>query len=70
MSERPKYDPQYVRRVSERVYRVELNRESGEGSDQQMVAEDGDDGTKLRNRAAAYDRLTRVYLHALEIKPS
>lgn len=48
----------YVRDISERVYRLRL----GPKDVACMLAEDNDDGKKLRERAAAYDYLTRAYL--------
>jgi hypothetical protein len=54
-----------VRDISEAVYRLRLNQESGDGADERMIAEDGDNGAKLRNRAAAYDSLTRAYLKVM-----
>jgi hypothetical protein len=61
-----KYDPEFIRNVSELVYRLEL----GPGGAERMVAKDGDDGSKLRKRAKLYDRLTRTYLRVLrEIMP-
>lgn len=60
-----KFDPEYIRDISEKVYRERLG-----GTDAaSMVAKDKDNGEKLRNRAGAYDPLTRVYLDALGIKP-
>ena len=34
-----------------------------------MLEKDGDGGVKLRNRAKAYNVLTRAYLEVLEIEP-
>jgi hypothetical protein len=50
-----------VRRVSEIVYRDRL----GPGEAEKMVAKDGDNGQQLRERAAAYDSLTRSYMRAM-----
>lgn len=54
-------DPALIARLCERVYRDGLHR-NGET----MIAKDGDDGTKLRRRAKAYEPLVRAVLHALD----
>ena len=57
------FDPEYVRDISEAVYRERL------GSDDlaKLLAEK--DGEKrLRSRATAYDSLTRSYLRAIKVK--
>ncbi len=56
------FDAAYVARISEAVYRRRLCDESGEGADLRMIEEDEDNGEKLRNRAKAYEGLTRAYL--------
>lgn len=63
------FDPEYVRDISERVYRERLCDASGDGAVQRMVAKDGDGGQKLRGRAASYDVLSRAYLKALGFTP-
>lgn len=69
MTDKPKtFDPAYIRDLSERVYRARLEQACA-GDSARMIKKDGDDGAKLRNRAAAYDPLTRVYLAALDIRP-
>jgi hypothetical protein len=77
MTEEPKakgrapfhFTPEQVRDISERVYRVKLEAENHPpGAVERMIAKDKDDGQKLRNRAGAYDALTRCYLTVLEIK--
>jgi hypothetical protein len=55
-------DPELVRDISERVYRLEL----GDDDARRMVEKDGDHGEKLRRRAKQYDHLTRSYLKAIE----
>jgi hypothetical protein len=55
----------YVRDLSEKVYRILIGNEGT----RRMIEKDGDNGEKLRNRAALYDKLTRAYLRALNIKP-
>lgn len=55
------YTPERIRDVSEAVYRARLE-QSCKGDVERMIAKDGDQGQKLRNRAGAYDPLTRVYL--------
>ena len=74
MSERerkPTFDPEYIRDISEQVYRAHLEHSSGggPGAVQRMLDDDADGGKKLRNRAGAYDPLTRAYLDALGFKP-
>jgi hypothetical protein len=66
---KPTFDPNYIRNLSEAVYRIALNRDSGEGAVERMIAKDKDGGEKLRNRAAAYDKLTRAYLEVLGVTP-
>lgn len=66
---KPTFDPDYIRDLSEKVYRLTLVRDNGEGSPERMIASDKDNGEKLRNRAGAYDPLTRVYLKVLGFEP-
>lgn len=77
---KPAFTQEYVRALSEKVYRAELARAAGgseakwkEGEADRMIAklnEKGLDGpTIFSNRAGQYDHLTRAYLGALEIKP-
>lgn len=61
------FDPQLVSDISEKVYRRRLNDECGPGADTRMVANDEDDGKKLRGRARAYDPLTRTYMRVLGV---
>lgn len=69
--DRKVFNPELIRDISERVYRIKLEDASGGGSGsvQRMIERDGDDGEKLRNRASAYDPLTRAYLEALGFTP-
>ena len=70
MSER---DPEKVRDISEKIYRLELDRDTPDhgpgrpGGVKRMLEKDGDGGVKLRNRAKFYDRLTREYLDVLNL---
>lgn len=60
------YSPDEIRDISEAVYKIRL--EEGnmpKGAVERMLADDNDDGKKLRQRAAAYDPLTRAYLKVL-----
>ena len=66
---KPTFDPEYIRDLSEKVYRLALVRDNGEGSPERMIANDEDSGEKLRNRAGAYDPLTRIYLKVLGFEP-
>jgi hypothetical protein len=65
---KPTFDPDYIRDISEKVYRVQLTRDHAENVER-MIAKDKDNGEKLRNRAAAYDPLTRAYLKVLGFEP-
>lgn len=66
---KPTFDVDYIRGISEAVYRIRLSQDSGEGAPERMVEKDKDGGVKLRNRAAAYDKLTRAYLKVMGIEP-
>ena len=66
---KPTFDAEYIRDISERVYRANLTRDSGEGAPERAIKKDRDNGEKLRNRAGAYDKLTRTYLKVLGFKP-
>lgn len=70
MSKEPKptFDPEYIRDISEKVYRLNLER-SCAGDVDRMIEKDRDEGQKLRNRAAAYDSITRLYLKVLGFEP-
>ena len=57
------FDPAYVRDISEHVYRQRLV-PSGKDALKKMLAKDNDGGKKLRERAGAYDDLTRCFLRA------
>lgn len=65
---KPSFDPEYVRDISEKVYRLRLEQD-GPGNVARMLDKDADDGAKLRNRAASYDVLTRAYLKVLGFEP-
>lgn len=65
---KPTHSPEYIREVSEMVYRIRLEQDCA-GNVERMIAKDEDGGEKLRNRAGAYDPLTRAYLQALGIEP-
>ncbi len=59
------FDNEMVRDLSEKVYRDLFERDNHPpGAVARMLEEDGDGGVKLRERAGAYDRLTRAYLRA------
>ena len=62
---RPTWNPEFIRDLSEKVYRASL-----EGDDlQRMLEKDADGGVKLRGRAQYYDKLSRIYLDLLGFKP-
>ena len=58
------HTPEQIRDISEKVYRLRLEQDCA-GNVACMIEKDGDGGKKLRNRAGAYDPLTRCYLAAL-----
>lgn len=65
---KPTFDPIYIRDISERAYRLRLEQDC-EGNVARMIEKDKDGGEKLRNRAGAYDPLTRAYLKVLGFEP-
>ena len=66
---KPTFDPTYIRDISEKAYRIRLEQDCA-GNVDRMIERDEDNGEMLRNRAAAYDPLTRAYLKALGIEAS
>jgi hypothetical protein len=75
----PTHSPEYIRSISERLHRTLLAEDAGgdpawrvQEADR-MIAKDnekGRDGQKLfSNRAGQYDRIVRLLLDVLEIKP-
>ena len=72
-----KHTPEQVRDISEAVYRKKLDHECGEGTAKMtdddiangVMRPDGKPKISIRDRAAAYDKITRVYLEVLGIKP-
>ena len=65
---KPTFDPTFIRDISERTYRVRLEQDC-EGNVARLIETDKDGGEKLRNRAGAYDPLTRAYLKVLGFEP-
>lgn len=65
---KPTFDPEYIRDISEAIYRARLEQDC-RGNVDRMIEEDEDCGEKLRNRAGQYDPLTRLYLAALGFEP-
>lgn len=65
---KPTFHPDYIRGISEEVYRARLEQDCA-GNVERMIAKDEDGGEKLRNRASAYDPLTRAYLNVLGFEP-
>lgn len=61
----PTWNPEFIRDLSERVYRREL----GEDDTRRMIEKDKDNGERLRARAMSYDKLSRAYLDLLGFKP-
>lgn len=66
---RPTFDPEWIRDVSEAVYRLRLEQDAP-GNIDRMIEKDEDQGERLRGRAAAYDPLTRAYLKVLGFEPA
>lgn len=68
----PTFDPEFIRDISERVYRLRLEDMSGggPGAVKRMTEKDKDGGLKLRGRASFYDQVTRAYLEVLGIHPT
>jgi hypothetical protein len=66
---KPTFDPEYIRNISETVYRSRLEQDCA-GNVARMIEKDEDSGQMLRNRAGQYDSLTRHYLAALGFEPS
>jgi hypothetical protein len=66
----PEFDPVLVRDISEAVYkdRVDDGGHKKYKDHLAMIAKDGDNGEKLRERAGSYDPLTVTYLRALKAK--
>lgn len=70
------FPKEYIRSISEQVYRL-LLAESAGGHDPEwrmheadrMIEKDGDGGAKFSRRAAAYDHWSRVYLRVLGHHP-
>lgn len=64
----PEFDPDLVQAISEHVYRqrLDLPGDKPGAAAARMIAKDGDDGVKLRKRAARYDDMTRCYLRAIK----
>lgn len=60
------WNPEFIRDLSERVYRKKLDSECGDGT-----ADMPRDPKKMsiRDRAGAYDKLPRLYLDELGFKP-
>jgi hypothetical protein len=65
---KPTFDPEYIRDLSEKVYRLRLEQDCA-GNVARMIAKDEDGGEKLRNRAGFYDALTRAYLKVMGVEP-
>jgi hypothetical protein len=65
-SREPTHSTEYVRNISEQVYRARLEQDCP-GNVAKMIEKDEDDGQKLRNRSGQYDALTRAYLKALGV---
>jgi len=77
MTKKPVHTPEFVRDISEAVYRKKLDSECGENTAKMtddaiaagVMGPDGKPRMPIRARAGAYDKITRVYLEVLGIKP-
>lgn len=67
-AKKPTFAPDYIRDLSEQVFRIRLEQDCP-GNVARMIEKDEDSGEKLRNRAAAYDPITRAYLKAMGVEP-
>lgn len=58
-----------IRDISVEVYKLRLDSSwnRGKGAVERMLEKDNDGGVKLRERAGAYDALTRAYLAVLRL---
>lgn len=73
----PTWNPEFIRDLSEKIYRKKLDSECGEGTskltDDDIAAGrlglDGKPKISIRNRAAMFDKLSRLYLEELGFKP-
>lgn len=77
MSRDQKHTPDQIRDISEAVYRKKLDAECGAGTAKQtdddiangVTTPGGKPKMSIRERAQSYDKITRVYLDVLGIKP-
>lgn len=60
-----KHTADEIRNISEKIYRVFLERDSGKGSPERMMERDRDKGQKLRARSGMYDHVVREVLVAI-----
>lgn len=73
----PTWNSEFIRDISEKIYRRKLDAECGEGTakmtdDDIAAGRPGPNGKQripIRSRAEVYDRLTRLYLDELGFKP-
>lgn len=73
----PTWNPEFIRDLSEKIYRKKLDSECGEGTAKMTdddiaagkIGPDGKPKMSIRNRAAIYDKLSRLYLEELGFKP-
>ena len=78
MVEKKKHSPEFVRDVSERIYRKKLDSECGKDTAKMtdddiangVMGPNGKPKISIRDRAGAYDKLTRLYLEELGIEPA
>lgn len=61
----PEFDPAYVDRITDLVYRDRLGPEDTAS----MIDKDGDNGEKLHNRSKSYEGVVRSVLRVLRDNP-
>lgn len=62
----PTWNPEFIRDLSERIYRKKLDSECGKGTSDRP-RKPGE--MSIRDRAGSFDKLSRLYLDELGFKP-
>lgn len=76
MKGHPSYSRGFVRDLSERMYRLMLDRSCGKGTAKMtdddiangIMGHDGKPKMSIRARAGAYDKITRMYLEVMGVE--
>lgn len=74
---KPTWNPEFIRDLSEKIYRKKLDTECGVGTAKMtddfiangVPSPNGKPRMSIRDRAEAYDKLSRLYLDELGFKP-